>query len=191
MLDYDEEAPSYDETRGGERRAEAAAVAMGGLVPPGGRWVDVAGGTGSVAAHLRARGHRVIVLDQSLGMLRLARERGLACACGDATALPFAAGSANVVSTVWLLHLLADAAPIVGQAARVLSRGGTWLTTVDKDRAHGRIRPGAPDARARLDSVAATHGLRPVDTTSFVGHGQGRRGGPDPIFTVVAYTRDG
>ncbi|MDQ3484615.1 MAG: SAM-dependent methyltransferase, partial [Actinomycetota bacterium] len=49
MLDYDEEAAHYDETRGGEARAQAAADAVNELLSAAMTTiVDVAGGTGTV-----------------------------------------------------------------------------------------------------------------------------------------------
>lgn len=190
MLDYDEEAPSYDETRGGEARAEAAAAALAGLVSGNRCWLEVAGGTGSVAAHLRARGHQVFVLDRSYGMLRRAAGRGCACVQGDATVLPVRSASVDVVSVIWLLHLLHDPEPVVAEAARVLRPGGVWLTTVDKASAHHRHRRGASDARERVTARAARHGLEPTGEAVFVGHGQARPGGVDPVFTVVSFLRD-
>src|SRR5262249_43129364 len=67
---YDTEAVRYDATRGGRPSARAAAAALAGLLgPPSGPVLDLAGGTGSVAAELTAAGHRVLVLDGSAGML--------------------------------------------------------------------------------------------------------------------------
>ncbi|NEB79499.1 class I SAM-dependent methyltransferase, partial [Streptomyces sp. SID14478] len=50
--------------------------------------------------------------------------------------LPFADGTFDAVTSVWLLHLLDDAAPVIAEAARVLRPGGVYLTTVDKSAAH-------------------------------------------------------
>jgi ubiquinone/menaquinone biosynthesis C-methylase UbiE len=46
-----------------------------------------------------------------------------------------------VVTAIWLLHLVGDPAPILGEVARVLRAGGRFVTTVDKNAAHGhRVR---------------------------------------------------
>jgi len=190
MLEYDEEASVYDATRGGEARAEAAASALDGLVDRNRRWLEVAGGTGSVADHLRARGHQVVVLDRSYGMLRHAAGRGCVCVQGDATALPVKSASVDVVSVIWLLHLLPDPQAVVAQVARVLRPGGVWLTTVDKASAHHRRRTGATDARHLIAALAARHALEPVGETVFTGHGQARAARVDPVFTVVSFRRD-
>ena len=140
---YDAEAPVYDDTRGGVDRAQAATDAIAALVPPGGVALDVAGGTGIVAAQLAARGYDVLVTDLSCGMLSLAADRlpGRAFVA-SADSLPVREGSVDLVAMVWLLHLLtipgADAA--IAEAARVLPSGGHLVTTVDKDLAHGRRR---------------------------------------------------
>ncbi|MGH3447965.1 MAG: class I SAM-dependent methyltransferase, partial [Nocardioidaceae bacterium] len=138
MLDYDAEAGRYDETRGGERRAAAAADAIDQLLPgPGQRVVDVAGGTGIVSAQLAARGHPdVYVSDRSVGMLQVASTRLPGHAVqADATSLPLLAGSMDAVTTIWLLHLLGIEAVglVVAEVARVLRDGGRFITTVDKD----------------------------------------------------------
>ncbi|MDQ3094423.1 MAG: SAM-dependent methyltransferase, partial [Actinomycetota bacterium] len=73
MLDYDEEAAHYDETRGGEARAQATARALSALLPGAARVVlDVAGGTGIVAEALTSTERCVLVCDASQGMLRRA-----------------------------------------------------------------------------------------------------------------------
>ena len=64
MVDYDAEAATYDETRGGTARAQAAASAVAALLAPG-RVLDVGGGTGLVSLGLARRGVDVVVLDRS------------------------------------------------------------------------------------------------------------------------------
>ncbi|MGW2345074.1 class I SAM-dependent methyltransferase [Streptomyces sp. NPDC001661] len=188
MLDYDEEANRYDATRGGEPRARAAADAVLTLVPENARTLlDLACGTGLVTRHLtRPDGPRPIGIDRASGMLRAAAPRLSGAAFqADARHLPFADGTFDAVTAVWLLHLLDDAAPVIAEAARVLRPGGVFVTTVDKAAAHlvgsdicalvaphGRRRPA--DAAARITQLAAEHGLRPQGSATFTGHGQGR-----------------
>ncbi len=91
--------------------------------------------------------------------------------------------------TIWLLHLLADAAPVVGECARVLRPGGIFVTTVDKATSHptdddlaqvlashreADRRPPPPDARPRIESLAQAHGLAPHAEGRAVGYGQER-----------------
>lgn len=188
MLDYDQEARRYDATRGGEPRAEAAAEAVLGLVPPTARTLlDLACGTAIVTRRLTREGLRPIGVDRAAGMLRAAAPRLSGAAFqADVHRLPFADATFDAVTAVWLLHLLPDAAPVVAEAARVLRPGGVLVTTVDKTAAHlvgsdlcalvapyaGR-RPAA-DAADTVTGLAARHGLRPHGSATFAGHGQGR-----------------
>ena len=189
---YDGEADVYDASRGGSRRAEAAAAAVVGLVPPTGRLLDVAGGTGIVGAELAARGFDVLVADLSPGMLRLAATRlpgRVLVASGDR--LPVRDASVDVVTAIWLLHLLptrsADA--VVAEAARVLRPGGHFVTTVDKRQAHGRV--GAEsDESGRVRRVAGRVRLDRVGAAAFSGSSMwGSATDQDPVFPVVAYRR--
>ncbi len=190
---YDAEAAFYDETRGGPQRARAAAKAVTRLVPTGGRLLDVAGGTGIVSAELRREGYDVVVTDLSAGMLAVAAERlpGRE-AVARADRLPVADGSLDVVTLVWLLHLLpiAVADRVLEEAARVVRPGGHVVTTVDKDLAHGRVRRTGADAADRVAQVAHRLGLQFVGQDSFTGRSAwGSAGGGDPVFPVAAYRR--
>jgi SAM-dependent methyltransferase len=193
MLEYDVEAAHYDATRGGAPRAAAAAQAVRRLVPVHGQVLDIAGGTGIVSQQVvLGSSAAVTVLDLSHGMLRKAAERlpGRQVQ-GDATALPIASGSVDLVTAIWLLHLIDDAAPVVAEAARVLGAGGAFVTTVDKNAAHGHRDPatGPVDGLARLTELASGHGLTLTGTTTFEGLGQQRPDGAMPVFTVAAFAR--
>ncbi|MFI9773623.1 methyltransferase domain-containing protein [Streptomyces sp. NPDC051956] len=187
MLDYDKEAAVYDATRGGIPRARSAAEAVLGLVPPTARTLlDLACGTGLVTMRLTRPGLRSVGIDLAAGMLRAAAPRlDGAAVRGDSRQLPFRSASVDVVTVIWLLHLLPDARPVIAEAARVLRPGGVLVTTVDKAAAHdvgsdidtlvapyrGRL---PSDAAARVAAHAAAHGLRPSGEARFPGHGQGR-----------------
>jgi ubiquinone/menaquinone biosynthesis C-methylase UbiE len=190
---YDAEAAVYDDTRGGTDRARAAAEAIAGLVPVRGVALDVAGGTGIVSAELATRGFDVVVADLSRGMLALSAERlpGRAMVA-SADRLPIRDASVDLVTMVWLLHLLtipvADAA--LAEAARVLRPGGHLVTTVDKDLAHGRVRRTGSDAGDRVAGVAARHGLHLVGQESFTGRSAwGSVHGGDPVFPLASYRK--
>ncbi|MEU3524636.1 class I SAM-dependent methyltransferase [Streptomyces sp. NPDC038707] len=192
MLDYEKEACCYDASRGGEARAEAAAHTVLGLIPPGpGRLLDVACGTGTVTRRLAAArpGLRVTGADLTPAMLRRAAARlpGVLVRA-DGRRLPFADGTFDAVTTIWLLHLLddpADLRAVVAECARVLRPGGVYVTTVDKAAAHDvgsdidaaladRPRRPAADAPGTVTAEAARHGLRPAGQGSFRSPGQGR-----------------
>jgi septum formation protein len=190
---YDAEAGVYDETRGGLERARAAADALCSLVPPGGRLLDVAGGTGIVSAELADRGFDVLVTDLSPGMLALAGERlpGRA-AVASADRLPVRTGSCEVVTMVWLLHLLPIpvADRVLAEAVRVLRPGGHLVTTVDKDLAHGRRRRTDADAADRVAATVQRLGLAFIGQDSFSGRTRWRSSSDgDPVFSLAAYRR--
>jgi ubiquinone/menaquinone biosynthesis C-methylase UbiE len=190
---YDTEAPVYDESRGGAERARAAAEAVADLVIGRGRAVDVAGGTGSVAAELAGLGWDAVVLDASAGMLSVAAGRLPGrVAVATAERLPVHDSSVDLVSTIWLLHLLpiALADRVIAEAARVLRAGGHFVTTVDKDLAHGRARRTNADHRDRVAATAGRQGLAFLAATSFTG--RTRWGSPtegDPVFPLAAFRK--
>ncbi|MFE8948817.1 class I SAM-dependent methyltransferase [Streptomyces sp. NPDC007856] len=192
MLDYDKEADAYDASRGGEARAAAATEAILGLIPDGpSRLLDVACGTGIVTRRLAAGrpALRVTGVDLTPAMVRMAGGRlPGAVVRADSRRLPFRTGTFQAVTSIWLLHLLQDAADvraIVAECARVLRPGGVFVTTVDKAAAHdvgsdidavlaARPRRPAQDAAATVTAHAVRHGLRPAGETTFPGVGQGR-----------------
>ncbi len=192
MLDYDEEAERYDASRGGEPRAEAAAHAVLGQVPPPARsLLDVGCGTGIVTRRLAAarEGLRVTGADLSATMARRAAARlPGSVVVADSRRLPFRDGEFDAVTSVWLLHLAGgaeDVRAIVDECARVLRPGGVYVTTVDKGASHNvgsdidavlASRPPSPahDAAGLVASYARDAGLVPVGQARFTGHGQGR-----------------
>ncbi|MEV4556217.1 class I SAM-dependent methyltransferase [Kitasatospora sp. NPDC049285] len=191
MIDYDDEARTYDESRGGEQRARAAAEAVQRLLPDTpGTVLDLGCGTGIVTRHLQHPGRRLLGVDRSGGMLALAAQRlPGAVVLGDGARLPFRTGSIDAVVSVWLLHLLAEPLAVLAEARRCLAPGGRLVTTVDKDDAYfvpdsdlaaltAPLRrehaDRASDSTDRITTWAAGHGLQQVAETSFPGRGQGR-----------------
>jgi SAM-dependent methyltransferase len=190
VLDYDDEAASYDASRGGDARAAAAAAAVLELLPPGAAAiVDIGCGTGIVTSRLQAGGRRVIGVDRSEDMLRIAATRlPTGVVRGDATRLPLRDASCDAVVLIWVLHLFDETAcaRVIADAARVLRPGGAVITTVDKSASMFRtsgdvaeiiapLRAAYPpaDAQDKLTGWGAIHGLAPTAHASFVGHGQG------------------
>jgi demethylmenaquinone methyltransferase/2-methoxy-6-polyprenyl-1,4-benzoquinol methylase len=110
------------------RRALVDAVAP----KDGDRVLDVATGTGMVAAELLARAEcSVVGLDQSAEMLAAARARFAAAPKdrvrlieGEAEALPFGDQSFDVVTFTYLLRYVEDPRATIGELARVLRPGG-------------------------------------------------------------------
>jgi demethylmenaquinone methyltransferase/2-methoxy-6-polyprenyl-1,4-benzoquinol methylase len=110
--------------------------AMVGAVDPrpGQRLLDVATGTGMVAAELVRRGAtEVVALDQSDQMLsgaraRLARTPALAdrveLVRGEAERLPFADGSFDALTFTYLLRYVDDPVATMAELSRVVKVGG-------------------------------------------------------------------
>lgn len=98
------------------------------LPPDGGHVLDVATGTGLVAAQLLARGFRVTGLDQSTEMLAVARARftgRVELVEAPAEELPFADASFDHVTFTYLLRYVDDPAATMRELARVVRPGGT------------------------------------------------------------------
>jgi demethylmenaquinone methyltransferase/2-methoxy-6-polyprenyl-1,4-benzoquinol methylase len=109
------------------RRALVSAVAPQG----GDRVLDVATGTGMVAAELLARADcSVVGIDQSVEMLAAARARFAEAGSrvelieGQAEALPFADQSFDALTFTYLLRYVEDPAATMLELARVLRTGG-------------------------------------------------------------------
>lgn len=96
-------------------------------VEPGARALDVGAGVGTIGGSLVARGATVTGLDATEGMLREC-DRRLARVCGDATRVPFAAGSFDAAVCTFVLQHVPFAGRVFGETARVLRPGGTLTT---------------------------------------------------------------
>jgi demethylmenaquinone methyltransferase / 2-methoxy-6-polyprenyl-1,4-benzoquinol methylase len=96
---------------------------------PGKRVLDVATGTGAVARELvRARGCRVVGVDQSAEMLAEGRRRvngSVELVEASAERLPFADGEFDALTFTYLLRYVDDPAATLGELARVVRPGGT------------------------------------------------------------------
>lgn len=86
--------------------------------------LDIAGGTGFLAAQLRKRFARVVLVDLSQQMLAVARKRGLAGLQGSALALPFASNSFVAVVCTDALHHIKDSDSVIREMSRVLRSNG-------------------------------------------------------------------
>jgi demethylmenaquinone methyltransferase/2-methoxy-6-polyprenyl-1,4-benzoquinol methylase len=131
-------APRYDLLNrllslGIDRRWRRALLLTAGDVR-GKRVIDLCCGTGDVAFLLARHGARVLGLDFTAEMLRVATarrtkadtaaERGVLLALGDACALPVPSASAEVVTIAFGIRNVADRAAGLRDVARVLRPGG-------------------------------------------------------------------
>jgi len=97
------------------------------LPPDGGHVLDVATGTGLVAAELLRRGFRVTGLDQSPEMLAVARRRfgsRVELVEGSAESLPFPDVAFDHLTVTYLLRYVDDPAATLAELARVIRSGG-------------------------------------------------------------------
>jgi demethylmenaquinone methyltransferase/2-methoxy-6-polyprenyl-1,4-benzoquinol methylase len=93
-------------------------------LPTAGRVLDLGGGTGQVAQALGGFADEVVILDESAGMLREARLKGLVAVRGEAERLPFAEGAFARILVVDAFHHLRDQEQAAAELLRVLAPGG-------------------------------------------------------------------
>lgn len=136
---FDRIAPRYDlmnrlMTFGVDRAWRRHAIAALAL-RRGERLLDLACGSGDLAAEAVSTGARVVGLDFSAGMLRTAAARGLGGGLvrGDALALPLADASVDAVVSGFALRNFVDLPGAFAECARVLRPGGrVALLEVDR-----------------------------------------------------------
>jgi ubiquinone/menaquinone biosynthesis C-methylase UbiE len=120
--------------------------------------LDAGCGTGFLSLELAARGHRVTGLDFAPAMLAIARRKAAESGFpirfeeGDAEALPFAAGSFDVVISRHVLWTLPHPEAAIDEWIRVLRPGGR-LVVVD-GQSNPSAAPEPPDS-ARLSAEYA------------------------------------
>lgn len=133
---FHEIAPRYDDitvwlSYGRDARWKDVLVRMA-AVQPGQRALDLACGTGDIAARLREHGARVVGLDLTPRMLALARVkpdlRHIHWTCGDMLALPVATASQHVVTAGYGLRNVPDLRGALRETRRVLVPGGRFLS---------------------------------------------------------------
>ena len=97
---------------------------------PESRALDLASGTGDIAALLAARGVRVVGLDITHRMLQLARGRlpTIMFVTGDMVSLPFGDAMFDIVTTGYGLRNVPDLPKAIAEIARVLKPHGVLLS---------------------------------------------------------------
>ena len=125
------------------------------LPPGGGHVLDVATGTGLVAAELLRRGYQVTGLDQSPEMLEVAHRRfagRVELVEGSAESLPFADRSYDHLTVTYLLRYVDDPGATLPELARVVESGGVVAS----------LEFGVPHGPARLLWEIYVRGLLPL-----------------------------
>jgi SAM-dependent methyltransferase len=121
--------------------------------------VDLGCGPGQIGAYLAAKGLRVLSVDLSLEMLRMAFTlRGRAARLqADIRVLPFADNSiAGAIAFYSLIHIPpTELAATLAELQRVLITGGLLAATVHVTPPNERVRPGAAtgDAALHIDEM--------------------------------------
>ncbi|HET9553550.1 MAG TPA: metalloregulator ArsR/SmtB family transcription factor [Anaeromyxobacteraceae bacterium] len=147
------------------------------LVPPEWTVADLGCGAGTVSAALAPHVKKVVAVDQSAAMLRTARRRlegagNVELHRAELEALPLPDASCDAALAVLVLTYVAEVAPVLAEAARVLRPGGR-LVVVDLARHDdepfarklGQARLGfAPDDLGRALAAAglAAAAVRPL-----------------------------
>ncbi len=97
---------------------------------PGQTIVDLAGGTGDVAALLAGRDRAVLVCDPSREMMAVGQQRGLAAVrwiAGVGEAIPLASGSVDTVTIAFGIRNVTHMETALEEVLRVLRPGGRFL----------------------------------------------------------------
>tara|TARA_Y100000815_G_scaffold267493_1_gene287088 strand:- start:256 stop:1227 length:972 start_codon:yes stop_codon:yes gene_type:complete len=130
---FSDHAEDWDELRRMHSSDEAveAALARALETRPLGRLLDIGTGTGRMAELFAERAERIVALDKSLAMLRVARAKlqhlpaeRVELVQGDFGSLPFAADSFDTVLFHQVLHFAQAPATVLAEAARVTRPDG-------------------------------------------------------------------
>jgi malonyl-CoA O-methyltransferase len=189
---FDGAAASFDEVDFIHRKsADGIMERLAPMVIEAKSILDLGGGTGSAGSDLckRFRRSRVIVLDASHQMLRIAaRKRSwfsrVSVLQGDATALPLQSASVDLVYANLLLPWVNDLPAMFANVARVLRKGGLFVfSTLGPD--------SLSELREAWASVDAEPHVNRFDDMHDVGDGLVHAGLRDPVldtdFLNVSY----
>ena len=134
ICDYEGSAYRTDfwEGRGREYEDLAERIALRRLLPPRGRrLLDIGGGFGRLS-EFYAGYDQVVILDYSRSLLRqaqarLGREGRVIYVAANFYTMPFVPASFDAAMMVRVIHHAEDVPTLLGQAARVLAGGGTFV----------------------------------------------------------------
>ena len=144
-------------------------------------YLDIGAGTGSLTLATAERwpASRIISLDASAGMLSVARHRVATAPTADdpgrfewlvadAAAIPLEDESVDVVTSAFMLQLVADRPRVLREVRRVLRPGGLFgLVTWIADELGLEADDGFDEVVAELGLDGANDGFRPARTTDY------------------------
>ena len=159
-------AAEWDRVRAEAYGREFEVGVLRSLVPPGWTLADLGCGTGAFTAELARSGARVVGVDQSAAMLKVARRAtrelpNVELHQASLEALPLPDRSCDAALLLLVLSYVAAVEPVLREAHRILAPGGR-LVVVDAyphaDESFrlrlGQVRPGI-DPRALVETLAA------------------------------------
>ncbi len=126
---YDAFSARYEVGRDAGYHALVDALTVGFLLPyaRGKDVLEVGCGTGLILKESAGVARCAVGVDLSEGMLRKAEARGLRVVQGDATAIPFASESFDVICSYKVLPHVRDLAASLAEMSRMLKPGGHLL----------------------------------------------------------------
>jgi ubiquinone/menaquinone biosynthesis C-methylase UbiE len=134
-VSFDRAAEYYDETRGfppGQEQPVAALMAQAGGLNATSRVLEIGIGTGRIALPLALHVGDMVGVDLSRPMLNRLRAKQttepVEVTVGDATQLPFPAGSFDAVVAVHIFHLIGNWQGALSEVARVLRPDGVLVS---------------------------------------------------------------
>ena len=128
---WDLYAPIYERAMRADRKVYAFMYERIPTVIRGKEVLEIATGPGLLAKHVAGAARRMVATDYSDGMIREAKKgaipANLAFEVADATALPYADDSFDVVLIANALHVMPEPEKALGEIDRVLRPGGILI----------------------------------------------------------------
>jgi len=104
-------------------------------LPINGNLLDIGGGTGRVSGSLVNKVNKLVIVDASYEMLKMANKKGFSTICALGEGLPYEGGAFERVLIVDVLHHCNDQETVFHDAWRILKPGG-FLAIVEPNVDH-------------------------------------------------------
>jgi ubiquinone/menaquinone biosynthesis C-methylase UbiE len=148
------------------RHDQIVAILAGLDVPAGATVLDAGCGPGNLLPEFARRFRRVVAMDASPGMLRVARSRAVSFGnveyrAGDIEALPFADASIDLVCSAGVIEYLPRVDRVLAEMYRVLRPGGMLILPTTNLLAPAHWFRRLTESMVRIPAVARAFGLEP------------------------------